>query len=605
MSSEKVVKKTKEQSIRNSIYGYFTFTALVAVCLLGLAMYIKLSSSLTKTVREDSIGRVNQINLSVESYIRNAIRLSNSAYYGVIKNTDLDDEIQDVVGKLALLREGNKVIVEDIALISKAGELLEVVPASRIRTGYKVNKEEWFSKTLEEPDTVHFFNPEVQYIFDIAENQYKWVNKLTRAVEVTKDGKTEQAVLLIDLNYSGLDELISNVKLGKSGYVYLMDADGNIIWHPKGSLVSANIFKENNMQVKNQPDGTYEERFDNQNRTVIIKTVGYTGWRVVGVMTNLGISFNLTKDIFFLVFIFIIIILLVSLANGYISIRITKPISELEKSVNELDRGNLDARVYIGGYYEIQHLGSSVNELRLRIKKLMKDLDEEHELKMKKEFEVLQEQINPHFLYNTLESIVWMIESEKAEVAVKMVTSLAKFFRVALSEGETIINVKNEIEHVRNYLMIQSIRMRSKFEYTIDISPNVDAENTESLKIMLQPIVENAIYHGMEYMEGEGLIEIKVWVENQELYFMVKDNGPGMTQETMDNLLSSDTKKVQSKRGSGIGVKNVNERIKLYFGAEYGLFIRSELDVGTEVYIHIPVKRYMPKNGRQVKGQNE
>ena len=212
----------------------------------------------------------------------------------------------------------------------------------------------------------------------------------------------------------------------------------------------------------------------------------------------------------------------------------------------------------------------------------------QHNAKRKSEFDTLQSQINPHFLYNTLDIIVWMIENENSDKAVNIVTALAKFFRISLSKGKNIITVKDEVEHVRNYLMIQNMRFKNRFEYSIDVDEKVLSYS--SLKLMLQPLVENAIYHGMEFMDGDGEIDVKVFKEDNSLYFTITDNGLGMSEDMVETLLSKDF--VPSKKGSGIGVKNVNERIKLYFGSEYGLKVESEPDEGTKITIHLPAVVY-------------
>ena len=224
-----------------------------------------------------------------------------------------------------------------------------------------------------------------------------------------------------------------------------------------------------------------------------------------------------------------------------------------------------------------------------QIRLLMQDIVREQEATRKQEFDTLQSQINPHFLYYTLDIIVWMIENEQKTEAVKVVTALARFFRISLSRGKSLITVKDELEHVRNYLMIQQMRFKNKFTYTIESDDEV--LELASLKLMLQPLVENAIYHGMEFKDGDGIIEIKAEQKEDGLWFTVLDNGLGMTEEQVENLLT-DHAHVSSKRGSGIGVKNVNERIRLYFGNEYGLYIESEPDEGTTIRIHLPAVDY-------------
>ena len=314
-----------------------------------------------------------------------------------------------------------------------------------------------------------------------------------------------------------------------------------------------------------------------------------------------GISLNSMKTRLLIVFIIAFILFILAIINSYISTRITDPIKELEHSVNEIEGGNLETQVYIGGSYEIRHLGTSIQNMARQIKKLMADIVAEHESKRKSEFDTLQSQINPHFLYNTLDIIVWMIENEKQSEAVKVVTALARFFRISLSKGKSIIPVKDELEHVRNYLMIQQMRFKNKFTYSIEAEGQV--EQLASLKLLLQPIVENAIYHGMEFMDGDGEILVKAWRQGDDLFLSVSDNGLGMTQEQVERLFSSQSH-VPSRRGSGIGVKNVNERIKLYFGADYGLSIQSEPDEGTTVTAHLPAVPYeeaAPKEEKDVK----
>ena len=286
-----------------------------------------------------------------------------------------------------------------------------------------------------------------------------------------------------------------------------------------------------------------------------------------------------------MVFMAAFFLFLLAVINAYISARITAPIQELEKSVNALEAGELDAEVYMGGSYEIRHLGRSISDMAKRIQTLMDDIVMEHESKRKSEFDTLQSQINPHFLYNTLDIIVWMIENEQKQEAVKVVTALARFFRISLSKGKSIIPVRDELEHVRNYLMIQQKRFKNKFTYQIEAGPEVFP--MASLKLMLQPLVENAIYHGMEFMDGDGEILIRVWQEGEKLIFIIRDNGLGMTKEKAEGLLTGETHSVSGK-GSGIGVKNVNERIRLYFGEGYGLSIFSEPDEGTTVQISLP-----------------
>ena len=579
--------KLEGRSIRYSIFSYFTVTALVMGILIALFLNTRFSNQLSASMETEGENLVSQVSVSVESFLRTIMKLSDSIYYGVIKNADLSQE--SISRELQLLYDNNKDSVENIAVFDRSGRMLEVVPAARMKSHVDIAGEEWFAETLAQPENLHFSTPHVQYLFDGSETQYKWVISVSRAVEITDGPFTTQGVLLIDVSYNSLDQIVGEVSLGDSGYLYLMDGGGEIICHPKAQLINAGLMEEDNLEVAGRKEGSYRERFGGEERITTVKSIGYTGWKAVGVNPTGSMTLNVLKTRLFVVFIVLLFLFVLTMINAYISSRITNPIKELEKSVSLLESGDLDAPVYIGGSAEIRSLGHSIQGMALRIKGLMNDIVAEHESKRKSEFDTLQSQINPHFLYNTLDIIVWMIENEKKTDAVRVVTALARFFRISLSRGKSIITVKDELEHVRNYLMIQQMRFKNKFTYEIDADE--DVLELASLKLMLQPMVENAIYHGMEFMDGDGVIQIRVWREGDDLYLRVRDNGLGMTKEQVENLFK-DSGHVPSRRGSGIGVRNVNERVHLYFGDAYGLRIESEPDEGTDVIIHLPAVPY-------------
>ncbi len=578
---------SEKTSIRYTIFIYFTVSALVAMLLSGVALYVQMSRQLTAVVQEESQVVLGQVKRSVDSYLRTIMKLSDSLYYGVIKNADLSAET--VNSQITLLYDNNKDSIANIALLSKNGELLEAVPAARLKTGLDVTQEEWFGNTLERTDNLHFTTPHVQYIFDNNENQYRWVITLTRAVEITHGTSTDQGILLIDIRYSSLQQILENIALGNQGYLYMISGAGQLIYHPRMQLIETGQMTENIHAAAGYRDGSYREKYGGDMRDVSVKSIGYTGWKLLSVTPEKGLPLSNLKMRLFVVFVVASFLLVLVLINAFISSRITNPIKELEKSVNAIEAGELDTQVYMGGSYEIQHLGRSIGDMAKRIKMLMEDIVAEHESKRKSEFDTLQSQINPHFLYNTLDIIVWMIENEQKQQAVNVVTALARFFRISLSKGKSIIPVRDELEHVRNYLTIQQMRFKNKFTYTIEAEEEV--LGLASLKLMLQPLVENAIYHGMEFMDGDGQISLRVRREAKELWFEISDNGLGMTKDQVESLLS-EAPHVSSRRGSGIGVKNVNERIKLYFGDHYGLSIESEPDEGTRILIHLPAQSY-------------
>ena len=227
----------------------------------------------------------------------------------------------------------------------------------------------------------------------------------------------------------------------------------------------------------------------------------------------------------------------------------------------------------------------SIDSLVSTMHHLMDDIIEQEQQKRRSELDVLHSQINPHFLYNTLDSVIWMTENGRTDESVRMVTSLARLFRISLSKGKMIIPVADELEHARHYLTIQQMRYKNRFTARISAEDGVPALYT--IKLVVQPILENAIYHGMAYADGEGEILIHAFLENGDLVIEVADNGPGMPKELADRLLDQEYSPPGSK-GSGIGLRNVHQRIRLTFGEPYGVTIQSEPDNGTVVRIRVP-----------------
>ena len=576
----------KNLSIQSSIFMYFTVTAIIAIALISLIIFQRFTNSLNATIIEENSGIVGQLGESVDSYLRNAMKVSDSIYYNVIKNTDISND--DIKRGMNLIYVNNDNMIDDIALISGKGELIESMPALRLKDNSNVLEKDFFKKSMAESEYINFSMPHIRDLFDRNESSYSWVISLSRAVEVTDEGKATQALLLINLNYRYFEEIFSNVNLGNGGYVYLTNDRGDIIWHPKQNEIYSGRFNEDNKYAATLKDGITVENLRGKNITLNVRTIGYTGWKLVGVTPSAALGIDGIKFRFFVLFVADLFLFLLAMINAFISDKISNPIKRLDGSVREIESGNLDVEIVPSGSYEVEHLGKSIKNMLGRIKVLMSDLVAEHNAKRKSEFDTLQSQINPHFLYNTLDIIVWMIENENSDKAVNIVTALAKFFRISLSKGKNIITVKDEVEHVRNYLMIQNMRFKDRFEYSIDVDEEVLSYS--SLKLMLQPLVENAIYHGMEFMDGDGEIDVKVFKEDNSLYFTITDNGLGMSEDMVETLLSKDF--VPSKKGSGIGVKNVNERIKLYFGSEYGLKVESEPDEGTKITIHLPAVVY-------------
>ena len=492
---------------------------------------------------------------------------------------------ENIKKEMDLIYEANKDNLISITLFSEYGEIIDSYPLQQLKSNIDPRDNEWFQNARNKKENLHFSTPHVQNLFYDPNYKYTWVVSLSRAVEITKSGKTSSGVLLVDMNFSGIEQICKNVEVSKNGYVYLIDTDGEIIYHPRQQLIYSNLITENNYEAAKFEDGNHIENFEGDKRLVTVKTVGYTGWKLVAISPMSDVTAGYYEFRIFAIFIMIFAIFILISINMFVSSRIANPIRALEKAVKEFENGVVSLNIPKNGSYEIQHLAKAIKSMVNQMNLLMENIMIEQEAKRKSELNALQAQINPHFLYNTLDSIIWMIENENYDGSIVMVTALARFFRFSLSKGRNVITVRDELEHARNYLTIQNIRYKNKFSYSIQ----ADEETLylTSIKLIIQPLIENAIYHGMEYMSGEGDILVKSYKKNEDLYIDIIDNGLGMLQEVADKLLTEEVNN-QQRKGSGIGLKNVHERIKLYFGVEYGLEIYSEPDEGTIIRIHMP-----------------
>ena len=243
----------KNLSIGSSIFIYFTVAAIIAITLISLIMFERFTDSLNATIIEENAGIIGKAGESVDSYLRNAMKISDSIYYNVIKNTDISDD--NIKNGMNLIYVNNDNMIDDIALIAGDGTLIESMPALRLRDGVNVSDKDFFKKSMAKSEYIYFSMPHIRNLFDRNENSYSWVISMSRAVEVTSEGKATQAVLLINLNYMFFEELFSNVNLGNGGYIYLINDKGDIIWHPRQNEIYAGRFTENNKYAAGLKDG--------------------------------------------------------------------------------------------------------------------------------------------------------------------------------------------------------------------------------------------------------------------------------------------------------------------------------------------------------------
>ena len=573
----------RTMSIQMVISLSFTAAAVAGMVLMGLSLVWRYSAGTEQLVRENTERVLSQVNMNMDSYLRRMMRVSDTMYYRIIKNADLATQSLDE--GMELLYEENRDELVSIAVFDSKGGLVAGTPLTALKEGADPASSDWYQVALDKMENLHFSTPHIQRLFADPDSSFRWVVSLSRYVQLTREGSTYSGVLLVDMGFSGIEQVCRDVELANGGYIYLTDAEGEIIYHPRQQLIYAGLETENNLAAASLPDGVHTETFEGERRLVAVKTVGYTGWKLVGVVPRAGAGDDGHYIILFGLSMLLFSAFLMAFLNFRISARISDPIRRLEQSVKELEAGAQEVAIREDGCYEVRRLAHSIASMVSTMRHLMDDIILQEKRKRRSELEVLQSQINPHFLYNTLDSVIWMTEAGRYDEAIQMVTSLARLFRIALSRGRSFIPLADELEHARHYMTIQQIRYQDKF--AASVTAGEGTEGLYTLKLIVQPLLENAIYHGMAAAEEDGRITVTARREGEDLVIDVTDNGIGMPPEVVERLLDESQPQTRSS-GSGIGVRNVHRRIRLTFGEPYGLEVFSEPDEGTTVRIRLP-----------------
>jgi two-component system, sensor histidine kinase YesM len=556
------------------IIGFLICTALLLVflsCTLVPFISNLLSENAIERTKETVLQSVNAVDLYVDSSL-STMHFATSLI-PVNPETETDWHIQ-----LNLLARSNSDITT-LAFFNQQGECLYATRGA-VRVGSaEICKRQWFSSALEREGTLTCFSrPYVQSIFA---DQHNYVITLSRAVTYMSGGSQQTGVMLMDVDYAGFLALTDNVKLGESGYAYVMDEDNVMIAHPRLQLIYANQASEDITAASSQIVGLTRDQQQGRARVLIIATLSQTRWRMVGVAY---IDEILQSQVAFFRIMSLALLCAAFIALGAASLMaywVTRPITHLEHKMRKVEAGDLNVTITERGFREIRSVSTAFNHMLIRIRELMNQVVHEQEIKRLYELNALQAQISPHFLYNTLDSIIWMEERGRSREAITMVSALARLFRISISKGRSVISVAEEIEHVRNYVIIQKMRFQEKFE--CDIQAEDAALRERTVKLVLQPLVENALNHAIDEIEGATIhIVVRAFVTEDELRFTVADDGIGIPVEQLDGIL---TRVVGT---SGIGLRNVNERIQLTYGKEYGLAVKSEEGKGTLVTIRMP-----------------
>ena len=538
--------------------------AIILLCCI-LLFLDRYRSAMVQSARTSSSQAVSQVSNTVGSYLRDMGQAMELVEQSVSESGESRDWLL-----AAFLKYRPDVVA--VTSYSAGGELLDCWSPGREPRENIFQNLSFDLGAARASEGAYMTAPHVETIF---EGYYPWVVTMTAPLE----GGGEAAWVSLDISFSSISSYHKNVSIGQRGYCFLMDREGNIVYHPQQQLLYAGLKSEDTEALAALEDGDYADD------TVIycLASVEGSDWRAVGVSYVDELVNRNVNDMIRLSCLLAVVVLGAALLTSWLLFRfLGRPLRGLASAMESFE-SDADHFAYkpVGGTREVQELSDSFEHMVLRIQELMTTVREEEINLRKTELKALQAQINPHFLYNTLDSIAWMCEQGRNADAVRMVHALARLFRISISRGHELIPIAKEIEHAESYLQIQMYRYKNQFTYDFDVDP--DCLGYYCNKITLQPIIENSINHGLDLMVDEGRIDVLVRQDGDDIVFSVRDNGVGMSEEQIEAIMQHGP-----TDRTGIGIKNVNDRLKIYFGKSYGLHITSEPDVGTCVEIRMP-----------------
>ncbi len=552
-----------------------TLSLVVVTLLVTTLVYLIVFSEASRNLTEDQSVEINkQIVFNFDRYVASVIETANYLQLAV-GTYDVERDRQSLKGIFDLNQEIKQDVVS-IFLFDDGGAPL-LGGDLRIPVPLRVSETDWFLAATRRPEIYHFF---VGMSANTEIDRNDRVITVSRRVSYYRDGTSNTGVLLVELNIDAITQLSERTNLGEFGHILIINERDELIYasartpYSEASYdVAARLYL-----------GGFPTRVQGLDMYLHTNSLPNTRWRITTVSNIDQVIGARRRVLYIMVAIGLVSLAVTALVAALISVHISRPINTLRGIMAEIEGGELDTPVQIDGQREIVELSASFAQMVNQIRELMTRLVTEQREKRKTELRALQNQINPHFLYNTLDSIVWLAEHGRSEDVVTSVVALAKFFRISISKGDTFIPVAHEIEHVENYLTIQKTRYVDKFAYRIAVAPEIF--ELKVMKLILQPLVENAIYHGMG--DETGLIEIRGGRRAERVYFEVENSGYGLTEEKireMEEMMRG------VRPGSSVGLRNVYQRLKLYYGEEAEVKVSSVIDESTTITLVIPAER--------------
>lgn len=407
----------------------------------------------------------------------------------------------------------------------------------------------------------------------------------------------DMGTIFIDVDETILEDSYKSLITEENSELFICNEKGQIISHPNKDIIGKNIEEKNyakEVLSSNIDMGSIEFTDDNVEKVCIYSNINSTDWKIVKIVTKDYLYkeiTNMQRYMLIGVIIYVVITIIICL---FFSSQISKPMVSMKNMMKKAEDGDLRVRINVDRIDELGELGNSFNNMIGKMNEVVDKLVEEERIKKELELETLHAQINPHFLYNTLNTIKWMAKIQGDKSVSNAVTSLIKLLRVSINLGKEMITLEDEIDYVKNYIKIQNLRFNEKVNIIYNI--HEDCLNCSIPKLILQPIVENSLIYGIREDEEEEPLEISInaSIEGENLIILVEDNGPGISEEDLEKIF---TKEKDVNKFSKVGLNNVNERIKLYCGEEYGVNIGNRSEIGTYVKVTIPRNIMRKTNG--------
>ena len=573
------------KSIRTNMIIYFSLLVLLTVTVFLFFSIRFTKSNLMDNSEKNSRQLIEQVNFNIENYIDymeniSQVIMNNRDITGYLfdDGTETGEDLKEAFQTILHARTD----IYNIAVLGDNGKYFINNGSDSLNLRARLKDKEWYQDAKMAESKILISSSHVQ---NLVKNDYKWVVTLSRGITNPATGRVE-GLLVIDLNYAVINDLCESISLGNKGYVYILDRKGEIVYHPQQQLILSGVKKELLKEVSASKTSLTHVDENGENKIYTPFHSKKTGWTIVGVNYTSELAGNEVAMRTMYTGAAFLLILLACLFAVFLSAKITRPIKQLQAAMKEVQEGKFQpVSIETAGEDEISSLTHSFNSMTERIDELMKKNSKEQAEKRKSELKALQSQINPHFLYNTLDSIIWLIETEDSEQAINMTSVLARFFRQAIGNSNIYVTVWQELEYTRNYLLIQQMRYKDKVAFDI----RVDSEVMECaiVKLVLQPLVENALYHGLKYKTEQGNILIFGYRQDETVILKVMDDGVGMTKEALNCIFQKKT----DQKHNGVGMKNIQDRLNMYYGPGFGLSVDSREGEGTTVTITIPYQR--------------